>query len=120
LSTGKEMHKLLQKETVTSKELEELIELRATKAVDFWLVDVREQSEYNQSYIYGVNELRPTSLFERWASEIFQKTQTQPVILTCRTANRSGMLQSIFKRHGYQVINHLGGILSYGGKIAKP
>jgi|GEM_PF-2122481 len=29
------MHKLLQTETVTSKELEELIALRATQTVDF-------------------------------------------------------------------------------------
>ncbi|MBN2823687.1 MAG: rhodanese-like domain-containing protein [Campylobacterales bacterium] len=114
------MHKLLQKEAITSKELEELLQLRNAKEIDFWLVDVREQSEYNQGYIHGVNELRPTSMVEHWASEMFEKSQNRPIILTCRTANRSGMLQSIFKRHGYQVINHLGGITAYSGKIVRP
>lgn len=84
-------------------------------------IDVREQGEYNRGYIDGVDELRATSMFEHWASEIFEKSKGRALILTCRTGNRSGMLQSIFKRHGHpQVINHQGGIVSYSGKVVKP
>jgi len=115
------MSKLLQKEVINSKELEELLKLRDDKKADFLLIDVREQSEYDRGYIQGVDELRPTSMFEHWASELFEKSKDKALIFTCRTGNRSGMLQSIFKRHGHpRVINHLGGIVSYSGKVVKP
>ena len=42
------------------------------------------------------------------------------VIFTCRTGNRSGQVQHIFKQHGLDhVINHAGGIVSYRGEIEK-
>ncbi|MEA2029197.1 MAG: rhodanese-like domain-containing protein [Campylobacterota bacterium] len=115
------MSKFLQKEVINSKELEDLLAGRNESKIDFRLIDVREQSEYNRGYIQGVDELRPTSMFEHWASEVFEINKDTTLILTCRTGNRSGMLQNIFKRHGHpKVINHIGGILSYNGKIITP
>jgi len=115
------VNKILQKEVINSKELEELLAKRNESKVDFILIDVRESSEYNRGYIQGVDELRPTSMFEHWASEVLEMSKDKTMILTCRTGNRSGMLQNIFKRHGHpRVINHMGGILSYNGKIVTP
>ncbi len=108
---------LLEKFGVSSSELIELLKLREEKKVDFLLVDVREQFEYNQGYIKGVDMLKPTSTFQSWASEFLEKYKDKTVIFTCRTDNRSGQVAQIFNQHGLKSINHLGGIVSYSGDI---
>jgi rhodanese-related sulfurtransferase len=69
-------------------------------------------------HIPGVDLLRPTTAFRRWAKELVSQTKERPVILTCRTANRTGMLQPMLKRMGHpRVINHLGGIVTWHGPV---
>ncbi len=110
----------LDKSTVSSEDLEQLLQDREEGKRDFVLVDVREEMEYAMGYIKGVDLLKPTSTFQSWADELLEETKEQIVILTCRTDNRSGQVQAIFKRNGHpQVINHVGGIVSYRGEIEK-
>ncbi|MBD3831387.1 MAG: rhodanese-like domain-containing protein, partial [Arcobacter sp.] len=102
-----------------SNELIELLEKRKNGEVDFVLIDVREEMEYKMGYIDGVDMLRPTSSFNDWARDLLTKLQYKKVIFTCRSGNRSGQVAQIFRANGHNgAINHRGGIISYGGKIA--
>ncbi len=114
------MSQLLNKSTVSSEDLEELLRDRVEGKTDFVLVDVREAMEYTMGHVKGVDLLKPTSAFQSWAEELLEETKEKILILTCRTDNRSGQVQAIFKRNGHpHVINHTGGIVSYRGEIEK-
>ena len=114
------MSELLQKPRVNSSELEALLKEREAGNADFLLVDVREQMEYDMGHIKGVDMLMPTSRFQSWASDFLDKHKDKTVILTCRTDNRSGQVQMIFKKNGMdKVINHSGGIVSYRGEVVR-
>ncbi|HFS85168.1 MAG TPA: rhodanese-like domain-containing protein, partial [Epsilonproteobacteria bacterium] len=68
----------------------------------------------------GVDALYPTSEFSSWAETFAKNNHEKTIIFTCRTGNRSGQLQRIFKNHGIEnVINHGGGIVSYRGEITR-
>jgi len=110
---------LLTKSSVSSRELETLLKERDEGNVDFLLVDVREMPEYDSGYISGVDTLKPTSTFQSWAQAFLDEYKDKTVIFTCRSGNRSGQVQNVFKQHGMErVINHAGGIISYAGKIS--
>jgi len=111
---------LLDKSSVNSEDLEQLLRERAEGKADFVLVDVREDMEYKMGHIKGVDLLKPTSTFQSWASELLEETKDKILILTCRIDNRSGQVQAVFRRNGHpRVINHAGGIVSYHGEIEK-
>jgi rhodanese-related sulfurtransferase len=112
-------NKILQQNGITSDELIKLLELREKGEVDFLLVDVREEFEYNSAHIDGVDILAPTSSFRSWIGEFIQKYKNKSIIFTCRTDNRSGQVCNILRKYGINAINHLGGIVSYRGKIIK-
>ena len=112
---------MLSKNEINSNELIELLDKRKNSEIDFLLIDVREDMEYNMGYIDGVNMLHPTSAFNEWAKELLDSTKDKKVIFTCRSGNRSGQVAQIFKANGHDgAINHNGGIISYNGKIARP
>ncbi len=114
------MSELLKKSYVNSNELETLLKEREEGNVDFILVDVREQMEYNMGHIKGVDLLKPTSIFQSWGQEFLDENKDKTVIFTCRTDARSGSVQRVFQQHGMKnVINHSGGIVSYRGEIEK-
>ena len=108
------------KSYVSSGELEDLLKQREEGKLDFVLVDVREEFEYKQGHIKGVDMLKPTSSFQSWAQDFLDEYKDEVVIFTCRTDNRSGQVQQVFMQNGMQhAINHLGGIVSYRGEIVK-
>ncbi len=114
------MHELLNKDNINSEELEALLDARAKGEADFLLVDVREDMEYEMGHIAGVDMLKPTSMFQQWAEELFNSAQGKVVIFTCRTGNRSGQVQHVFKSNGFdRAINHAGGIVTYRGSIER-
>jgi len=114
------MQTLLQKTDVNSQELQSLIEAREKGEVDFLLIDVREQYEYDAGHVKGVDELRPTSSFQTWAQELFNEAADKTVIFTCRTGSRSGQVQNVFKSNGHEkAINHSGGIVTYSGETKR-
>ena len=114
------MNELLKKSFVNSNELEALLKERDEGKVDFILVDVREQIEYDMGHIKGVDILKPTSLFQSWGETFFNENRDKTVIFTCRTDYRSGNVQRVFEQNGMQsVVNHSGGIVSYRGEIVK-
>ena len=114
------MSQLLEKSTIQSEDLEILLKEREEGKVDFILVDVREQSEYDYGHIKGVDLLKPTSTFQMWAESFLNEYKDRIVIFTCRTASRSGQVQSVFQENGMsRVINHGGGIVTYRGEISR-
>ena len=114
------MQSLLEKTNIFSEELETLLQAREAGEVDFVLVDVREDMEYRMGHIKGVDALLPISSFGQWAEKFAQDNRDKTVIFTCRTGNRSGQVQYVFKQNGFnRVINHAGGIVTYSGEIEK-
>jgi len=114
------VHKLLLEKNITSEALELLLKSREEGRVDFLLVDVREQSEYDAGHLKGVDMLKPTSLFSQWAQALLADAKEQTIIFTCRTGARSGQVQRLFIENGHTaVMNHTGGIFSYRGKIER-
>lgn len=111
------MNDVLNQSEVTSRELEGLLKERSEGKQDFLLVDVREMYEYDAGHIKGADMHKPTSMFQSWAQEFLKTHKEKTVIFTCRTGNRSGQVQDIFKQNGMdKVINHVGGIVTYGGE----
>jgi rhodanese-related sulfurtransferase len=112
------MSELLKKSSINSNELETLLKERKKGKVDFILVDVREQMEYDMRHIKGVDMLNPISSFQSWGEAFFNQNRDKTVIFTCRTDHRSGNVQRVLQQHGmHGAINHLGGILSYHGEV---
>ncbi|WP_309499429.1 rhodanese-like domain-containing protein [Sulfurovum sp.] len=112
------MKTLLEKEYINSEELEILLEERDAGKIDFILVDVREEMEYNMGHIKGVDLLKPTSEFSNWAHKLLNETKEKTLIFTCRTGSRSGQVQNVFKQNGHtHSLNHFGGIVTYRGEI---
>ncbi len=109
----------LTQEAIDSETLETLLEARKNGEVDFVLIDIREPYEYEAGHIAGVDHLLPTTQFRSWAEILPQKFPDRPVILTCRTANRTGQVQQILRGQlgMNNVINHAGGIVTYHGEV---
>ena len=114
------MQALLTQQDINSEELVSLLSAREEGKVDFILVDVREDMEYNMGHIKGVDMLKPTSTFQEWGEMLFNETQEKKVIFTCRTGSRSGQVASMFAQNGHKgAVNHFGGIMSYRGETEK-
>ena len=78
---------------------------------DVIFIDVREQHEYDQEHITDIN-LIPLSTIEGNESQI---PTDKPVILTCRSGNRSGKVQAYLEKyHSYTNLHNMdGGILAW-------
>ncbi len=114
------MQELLKQHDINSEELEILLDAREEGKADFLLIDVREEMEYNEGHIKGVDVLKPTTSFQEWAHELLAQTKDKSVIFTCRTGSRSGQVQNVFKQQGHaSAINHYGGIVTYRGTVER-
>ncbi len=74
------------------------------------VLDVREQWEYDEGHIPGVT-LIPMGEVQSRLDEI---PTDQPVILTCRSGNRSGQVTEYLRQQGYDNVHNMeGGILAW-------
>ena len=114
------MQELLSQSIVGSEDLEKLLKAREEGSVNFLLVDVRENMEYEAGHLKGVDMLKPTSTFQQWGEQLLNESKDKTIIFTCRTGARSSQVQNVFKSNGHEnVINHYGGIVSYRGEVEK-
>jgi rhodanese-related sulfurtransferase len=114
------MQELLTQDNITSEDLQKLLDAREKGEIDFLLVDVREDMEYEMGHIKGVDLLKPTSTFQQWAQAFLDEHMEKAVIFTCRTGSRSAQVQHVFKSNGLnKAINHYGGIVTYRGDIER-
>lgn len=92
------------------------VSVSQTKALLGWpdvlILDVREQSEYDQGHIPGV-KLIPTGEVANRLSEI---PKDKPVIVTCRSGNRSSTITKYLREQGYTNVHNMeGGIVAWQG-----
>tara|TARA_B100000963_G_scaffold7215_1_gene5701 strand:+ start:53914 stop:54279 length:366 start_codon:yes stop_codon:yes gene_type:complete len=109
---------LLDKHEINGEELELLLLQREiNNEVKFLLIDVREDDEYQDKRIKGVDYLIPLSNFKHNIS-IIQNKKDIPIITQCRIGARSATAQNQMLLWGFKtVINLAGGITHYKGKI---
>ncbi len=77
---------------------------------DIFLIDVREQHEYDAGHIPEIT-LIPMSEIESRLDEI---PTDKEVIVTCRSGNRSGQVTKFLQQNGFDNIHNMeGGILAW-------
>ena len=96
--------------TITPTELKKLIDDKA----DFQLIDVREESEFEEMNING--HLIPMGEVMDRADEI---SKTKQVVVHCRSGKRSASVISVLESQlGYTNLYNLeGGIMAYSDEI---
>ena len=108
---------LLEKNEINGEELEYLLLERKRERAEFLLVDVREEYEYNENRILGVDYLVPLSDFFNKVKDI-EMYKSKPIIAKCKLGGRSAQAQRQLRLLGFnKVINLLGGISNYKGEI---
>ncbi len=75
------------------------------------LIDVRTPQEYNSGHIAGAINIPLQELSAR-QSEIPQDT---PLVLYCRSGNRSAQAANLLERNGYSSIYDMGGTIQWTG-----
>lgn len=63
------------------------------------VLDVREDSEYKLGHILNSIQIPVGRLDERIGE--LEKYKEQPIVVVCRTSNRSGMACSLLDKHGF-------------------
>ncbi|MFA7084503.1 MAG: ferredoxin-thioredoxin reductase catalytic domain-containing protein [Arcobacteraceae bacterium] len=115
--TKKECEVLLQKKNINSNELEELLQAREEKLIEFNLVDVREWMEWVGARIKGCDYLVPTTSFYKSLEQLENKKDT-PMIVYCHIGSRSAYCQNILRDSGFQTVCNLEhGIAAYEGEL---
>jgi len=88
------VHKRMQKETL-------------------YLVDVREQDEWEAGHIAGAHHIPLGELGQR----LGELPRGRELILVCRSGNRSGLACEYLESLGLNVANMTGGMLAWPGKV---
>lgn len=77
---------------------------------DVFVIDVREQHEYDAGHIPGVTLIPMGTVPERLAEIPTDKE----VIITCRSGNRSGQVTDFLREQGFENVHNMtGGILDW-------
>jgi len=97
---------------IKAVELKEMLAKRNKKEIDFVLVDIREEPEKNLVEIEGSVFINKDDIFANDGLRLIPKDK--PVVLYCRSGNRSTEVMNYLKHNGYLEIKHLeGGIISW-------
>jgi rhodanese-related sulfurtransferase len=90
--------------------LKEVSPLQATQLLnhqDAVLLDVREPQEYQDGFLPNSIRIPLGSLSEK-ASQL-DKHRERPIIIVCRSGNRSAHAVRMLKKMGYETVYNLGG-----------
>ncbi|MDX4069731.1 ferredoxin-thioredoxin reductase catalytic domain-containing protein [Aliarcobacter skirrowii] len=117
--TKNECEDLLNKEDISSIELEALLEARELGMVDFLLVDTREWMEWVNARIEGTDYLVPTTSFYNSLEPLNDK-KDRTIILYCHSGSRSAYCQRVMLNMGFKkVINLDYGIMTWQGEVLR-
>ncbi len=86
-------------------------------APDIYLVDVRTEEEYRQGHLAEAM-LVPLDQLDQRASRDLPDRET-PVLVYCRSGNRSAQAAALLKKQGYNLVIDMGGINGYKGNLTK-
>lgn len=94
--------------------LADTIDVQTVAAVkdrsDVFVIDVREQWEYDEGHIPGITLIPMGEVADRLAEIPTDKE----VIVTCRSGNRSGQITDFLREQGYDNIHNMdGGIIAW-------
>jgi rhodanese-related sulfurtransferase len=95
---------------------EDLARLLADEAANILLLDVRTKAEFDQGHIAGA-VLNPYDALETMFKE---QDKSRPIVLYCRTGNRSSTALRTLSRMGYTNVSDFGGINRWRGSLVKP
>ena len=107
---------LLEKHEINGEELEYLLSERKKENTQFIRIDVREEYEYNEKRMLGVDYLVPLSDFFNKVKDI-EMYKSKPIVAKCKLGGRSAQAQRQLRLMGFEkVINLSGGISNYKGQ----
>lgn len=95
---------------------DELVQLLADKSAGVLLVDVRTLEEFNQGHIAGAT-LSPYNALETMFKE---QDKSRPIVLYCRSGNRSSIAMRTLTTMGYTNVADFGGLNRWRGNLARP
>lgn len=100
--------------TIDISKLADTVDVATVNALrgrsDVLMIDVREQSEYDAGHIPNIT-LIPMNQVPNRLSEI---PKDKPVIVTCRSGNRSDQVTTFLRQQGYTNIHNMaGGIVAW-------
>lgn len=85
-------------------------EAKARATAGAFLLDVREQNEYDTVHIAGIDLLIPLGEINQRYSEL---PQDKEIVVTCRSGGRSARATQFLIEKGYNAVNMAGGILAW-------
>ena len=91
---------------------EGLVQFKNTKGAI--LVDVREKDEYRSGHIPGSKNI-PLSTLNIIEKQV--KDKKTPLYIYCLSGSRSAQATRMLVKMGYEIVNDIGGISGYTGKI---
>ncbi|EPF07596.1 rhodanese-like domain-containing protein [Bacillus toyonensis] len=94
---------------ITAREVEE----RLLRNEEIHVIDVREVEEVREGKIPGVIHIR-LGLLEFRMHELDKNNE---YIIVCRSGGRSARAVQFLEGYGFQVINMVGGMLAWEGKV---
>ena len=74
------------------------------------LIDVRTPGEFSSHHIKGAVNMPLNEITAR-IGELGQKDE--PIVLYCRSGNRSGQAQKLLKKLGFKAVYNLGGVSAW-------
>ena len=97
---------------IKALELKEMLDKRSKNELDFLLVDIREEPEKKLVEIDGSVFINKDDIFASNGLSLISKDK--PVVLYCRSGNRSTEVMNYLKHNGFLEVSHLeGGIISW-------
>lgn len=90
------------------------LETRLREGEKLTVIDVREPDEWETGHIKEAISI-PMSVFVERIGEL--SDLEEPLYLVCRSGNRSGRVSDYLSTQGYEVVNVLGGMLSWPGEV---
>ena len=77
---------------------------------DVFVIDVREQWEYDEGHLPGITLIPMNEV----TSRLGEIPTDKEVIVTCRSGNRSGQVTDFLREQGYENVHNMeGGILAW-------
>ena len=78
---------------------------------DYVILDVREQSEFDEGHIFGAVLIPYTEIEERAENELSDKDET--ILVYCRSGRRSKIAAEKLSELGYTNVLEFGGIIDW-------